>query len=91
MEAPVGADDASGGWAAVTRQVGERAARFLYEHLQRRHVPERDLGFGADVDGSFGDQAMRPEVAECAVAPDGLGQFEKAFQTADLGPPSWEE
>jgi len=46
--------------------------------LQRGEIPHGDFRLARDVDGAFGDEHVRPEVAERPRPPDPLGQRDEA-------------
>src|SRR6266540_1290789 len=86
MEQSVAGDGAAAVGTRHAGEVAEAAARLLDDHLDRRHVPQRDLRLGGHVDSALGDHHVRPEVAEAAPAPAAPLQFEEALRQAVLRP-----
>ena len=54
----VACDGTTAMWAGLTGQIREGAAGLADQDVQRGQVPQRDLGFGRDVDRSLGHQAV---------------------------------
>src|SRR6266581_4523710 len=82
VQEAVGGHRAAAVWGRLSREIGERATRLLDDHLQRRQVPQRDFGLGADVDSALSDKNMGPEVAVGAGAPDGTAELKKPREPA---------
>ena len=66
-------------------EAGERPARLTHQDVERGEVPHRHFGFGGDVDGAFGEQAVGQEVAIAAYPPDCVGEFDEAVAQTELG------
>ena len=86
VQEAVGRQRAPAARAGRAGEVGEPAAGLPDDHVERGEVPQRDLGLAGDVDRALGQQAVAPEVAVGAGAPDRPGEVEEAVEQAALLP-----
>src|SRR5689334_10865661 len=72
--------------ARAAVEAGEGAAGLGDDDRGGGHVPQGQLGLGAEGDRALGDHHVGPEVAVRARAPDLTGEVEEAVEAAPLLP-----
>ena len=87
MQQPVGGHGAAAVRPRGAVEAGKHPACLPHHDVECAKVPQRHLGLGSDVDGTFGEQAVRQEVAIGAYPPDGVGELDEAVALTQLAQP----